>query len=98
MPPRGRGEVPEVSTAFCFRLDLHPDRLPQPQPATNVEKPRASARDCQTVYALTVPPWTLVSRCRACNPKCSPVLTYVTVCTFAGPLTILNIPLSHIHA
>ena len=34
---------------------------------------------------------------RACNPRCSLVLTHVTVCTFAGLLTILDVPLSHAH-
>jgi hypothetical protein len=77
--------------------DLYPDRVPPSQPATNVGKPRASANDYQTVYARTVPPRMPVSRRgHAYYPRCSPVLTYVTVCTFAGLLAILDVPPSHI--
>ena len=96
MPPRGRGEAPEVSRAYCFRLDLYPDRLPPSQPATNAERPRASVSDCRTVYARTVPLWKLVSCPCAYDPVGSPVLTHIIVCTFAGLLTILGVPLSRV--
>jgi len=96
MPPRGSGEAPEVSRPYCIRLDLYPDHLPPPQPATNAERPRASANDCQTAYARTAPLWKLVSCRPAYNPGNPPVLTHVTVCTFAGLLTILGVPLSQV--